>query len=148
MPIEESGLEIEFENLGAVEDEMLAYAVIASRAEGKWVYCRHRERDTWEIPGGRREPGEAILDTARRELWEETGAVNFEIFPVCTYAVVREEKSYGLLCFAEVKALGPLPASEIRCIRLFDGLPKALTYPHIQPALFEKALEFIRENKL
>ena len=27
---------------------------------GKWVFCRHKERNTWEIPGGHREMGEAI----------------------------------------------------------------------------------------
>ena len=55
-------------------DERLKFAVILSRFEGKWVFCKHRDRDTLEVPGGRREPGEAILETARRELREETGA--------------------------------------------------------------------------
>lgn len=30
-------------------------------------------QDTWNFPGGRIEPGEAILDAARREVREETG---------------------------------------------------------------------------
>ena len=51
-------------------DEQLRFAVILSRFEGKWVFCKHRDRDTLEVPGGRREPGEAILETARRELRE------------------------------------------------------------------------------
>ena len=29
----------------------------------------------WEIPGGTLEPGEHYLDTLRRELWEEVGAI-------------------------------------------------------------------------
>ena len=56
-----------------VEDEKLKFAVIAARAEGKWVFCKHKARTTFEMPGGHREPGEPILDTARRELQEETG---------------------------------------------------------------------------
>ena len=55
-----------------VADERLKFAVILSRFEGKWVFCKHRDRDTLEVPGGRREPGEAILETARRELREDT----------------------------------------------------------------------------
>ena len=51
-----------------VDDELLRFAVIIARHNGKWVFCKHRERDTYELPGGHREPGEQILDTARREL--------------------------------------------------------------------------------
>lgn len=43
-----------------VEDARLKFAVIISRSEGKWVFCKHKERDTFEIPGGHREPGETI----------------------------------------------------------------------------------------
>lgn len=35
----------------------LRYAVVAARCGGQWVLSRHRERGTWELPGGHREPG-------------------------------------------------------------------------------------------
>lgn len=45
-----SGIRVKFyEN---VPDEKLKFAVIASKYNGKWVWCKHRERDTYEIPGG------------------------------------------------------------------------------------------------
>ena len=78
-----------------VEDSRLEFAVILSRSGGKWVLCKQRERTTLEIPGGRREPGEAIEETARRELREETGATAFSIRPVCVYAVVRDGPPEG-----------------------------------------------------
>ena len=44
----------------------LRYAVVAARCGGQWVLSRHRERGTWELPGGHREPGEDIDAAARR----------------------------------------------------------------------------------
>ena len=61
-----------------VNDELLRFAVVISQSNGKWVFCKHKERDTYEVPGGHREAGENILETAKRELQEETGAVRFE----------------------------------------------------------------------
>lgn len=39
-----------------VTDGLLKFAVIITKADGKWVFCKHRERDTYEVPGGHREP--------------------------------------------------------------------------------------------
>ena len=65
-----------------VNDELLKFAVIISQSNGKWVFCKHKERDTYEVPGGHRETGENILETAKRELQEETGAVKYEIITI------------------------------------------------------------------
>ena len=59
----------------SVDDDALKFAVIASRHDGKWVFCRKKGRNTYEIPGGHRENGENIEATARRELYEETGSL-------------------------------------------------------------------------
>lgn len=78
-----------------VEDDLLKFAVIISRTNGRWVFCKHRERNTYEVPGGHREEGENILVTAKRELYEETGALQFNIKPVCVYSVIAEDDSDG-----------------------------------------------------
>ena len=107
------------------EEARLKYAVIAARFEGKWIFCRHKDRDTWEIPGGHIESGETPLKAAKRELYEETGALDAEIHIVGGYRLYDD----GLLCFAEVRSLGPIPeGSEIGEIRLFDSVPENLTY--------------------
>ncbi len=54
---------------------MLKFAVILAKSQDKYVFCKHGDRETWEISGCHRELGEAILDTARRELYEETQAL-------------------------------------------------------------------------
>ena len=130
-----------------IRDESFKYAVIAARYEDKWVFCRHKERNTWEIPGGHREPGEKIEETARRELAEETGARETELWPAAAYGVVRESgESFGMLFFARIHSKGDLPQdSEIGEIRLFDEMPGKLTYPEIQPHLYNAILRWLNE---
>jgi len=134
-------MKIEFYEFGGVDERLLKYAVIVASYRGKWIFVRHGERNTWEIPGGRREPDENITDTASRELREETGALKFQIKSVCVYSVEKDGcKSYGGLFYAQVEGLGKLPDMEIAEIRLSDTLPEKLTYPLIQPYLFAKAI--------
>ena len=129
-----------------VEDSDLKFAVIISRADGKWVFCKHRERDTYEVPGGHRESGEDILTTARRELREETGAVDFVIRPVCVYSVKGkteinqgdEDETFGMLFVADIFSFEELH-SEIESILITERLVENWTYPLIQPRLLEEA---------
>ena len=44
-------------------------------------------------------------------------------------------KSCGMLYFADIKRFEKDLHSEMEKVRLFDGLPDALTYPQIQPLL-------------
>ena len=136
-----------------VNDELLKFAVIISQSNGKWVFCKHKERDTYEVPGGHREAGEDILETAKRELQEETGAIQFDIKPICVYSVkgknsVNEtgEETFGLLCFAEITEFSGQLESEIEKVELMDELPQNWTYPLIQPKLIEKYLQIEKQS--
>ena len=61
-------IKVTYHRTGEIEDSLLRFAVIAARYRDKWVFCRHKERTTWEIPGGHREPGESINHKAEEFL--------------------------------------------------------------------------------
>lgn len=118
------------------------FVVVCSRYKDKWVLSRHRKRDTWETQGGHIEPGELPMETARRELFEESGIQNADIYPVCDYLGYDDEGSaMGMVFLAMVHELGELPESEMKEIRTFEGLPDNLTYPMVTPVLMTEALK-------
>lgn len=121
------------------DDSLLKFAVIISKHNGKWVFCKHKDRSTYECPGGHREENEKIEQTAKRELWEETGAKDYMLKRVCVYSVLDDNtETFGALYFADIFTFEELPQLEIEKIEFFDDLPTSWTYPEIQPFLLEK----------
>ena len=128
--------------------EPLIFVLIAARHEGKWIFVRHKDRDTFEMPAGHIEPDETPFEAALRELYEETGTRDCVLELVSPYGVAEEgaPASFGLLYFAEVLELGELPAFEIEERKLFESIPDRLTYPNIQPQLMKKVFSWLEEH--
>lgn len=120
------------------------YVVTLSEYQGKILLSRHKGRTTWETQGGHIEPGETPLQAAKRELFEESGAVEFEIEPLCDYWAGEEGTdnwANGMVFRAVIQKLGPMPESEMEEVKQFDSLPENLTYPAITPGLFQYLLD-------
>ncbi|MDE7423966.1 MAG: NUDIX domain-containing protein [Lachnospiraceae bacterium] len=123
------------------------YVVVISQYNGKLLLSRHKDRSTWETQGGHIEKGETPLQAAKRELYEESGAVEFEIKPLCDYWSgddIADKGESGMVFTANIKKLSELPNSEMAEIRVFEEIPENLTYPQITPELltyFQKNVE-------
>ena len=127
-------------DLGAAQSPR--YVVVLSVYEGKYLLSRHKERSTWETQGGHIEPGETPLEAAKRELYEESGAVGFDIVPLFDYeAGDRIGSATGVVFCAHITELGCIPDSEMAEVQTFAALPQELTYPNITPHLFRWAEE-------
>lgn len=121
------------------------FVVIFAMYNGKLLYCRHKERDCFETAGGHIEHGEAPLDAAKRELWEETGALEYTIEPMFDYYVRKPlEFSNGQAFFANINKLGEPPAEfEMAETMSFDTIPDKMRFPEILPSLYKKTMEWL-----
>lgn len=120
------------------------YVVVLSEYKGKILLSRHKKRTTWETQGGHIELGEAPLEAAKRELYEESGAVDYEIEPLCDYWAGVEgtdDWANGRVFYAKIFKLEDMPESEMAETKQFDELPQNLTYPEITPVLFQHLFE-------
>ena len=142
--------EVKFYDPYYVPASELIYSVISAKIENKWIFVRHNQRETWEIAGGHIEKGESSFVAAGRELMEETGAVAFSLHCIATYSVTIDgDTGWGRLYFAEVTEIGPIPdISEIAEIVLSDHLPQNLTHPDIQPHLFNRTIEYLKNRNV
>lgn len=104
------------------------FVVIVAFQGDRLVLCRHKDRSSWEIPGGHVESGESPEDAARRELLEEAGVFPSKLTAVADYAV---DGVSGRVFVAEVGSRSGLLQYEIQETVDADELPDDLTYPEI-----------------
>ncbi|TCP55374.1 8-oxo-dGTPase [Tumebacillus sp. BK434] len=101
------------------------YVLVFAFYEGRLLMTRHQKRG-WEIPGGTREAGEFTVQTAIREVYEETGAEVCAIEPLGQYVIEADGMAplVKTIYVAEIGALHPLPEGfETEEVRLFDEPP-------------------------
>ncbi len=136
-------------NIHEITDRYKKYAVILAYENNQIILVRHKNRLTWEIPGGHNEPNEPILSTAKRELFEETGAVRFDIKHLFDYSVDKgNEISYGGLFIANIYDRELQLNHEIVEVKPYTELPsfENLTYGKIQGELFKLVNESSKET--
>lgn len=115
------------------------YVVVLSEYQGKILLSRHKNRTTWETQGGHIEEGETPMDAAKRELFEESGAADYDIKPLFDYWAGNADTgdgANGMVFAAKIRRLDKIPESEMAEVKEFDTLPENLTYPDITPELF------------
>lgn len=138
---------VNFHNEAVIPGVKFLYSVVAARYNGRWIFVRHHDSETWELPAGHIEPGETPYEAACRELEEETGATDYVIDKVSVYSVTtREETRYGVLFLAEIYGMEDFyDKSEVQEILISETVPEPMTYPEIQPRFFEEVFRYIRK---
>ena len=137
-----------------LDNSKLIFVDIVAKYRGQWVLCKEKTRDTWECPGGHIEKGETPEQASKRELWEETGAIDFDIKPIGYYGAKGSdgvmqsvEEVFGQIYYADIKVIGKLPDFEMQKIDFFTELPNNWTYPYAHPRFIDLAEKSMLDNR-
>ena len=113
--------------------------VIYAKYNDKIVMCKHEKRETWEIPGGHIEKDETPELAAKRELYEETGAIEFNLLPICKYSFeIDGNNIFSIMYKAEITKMENLPNFEMKQVNFFEKIPNNVTYPEIYEEIFKR----------
>lgn len=125
---------------GQIDESSLKYVVMGAQYRGEWIFVRHVDRKTWEMPAGHIEHGESADQAAVRELYEEAGVTRSNMVHICDYSVTKNGNTeYGRLYGVTVEELDLKLEHEIEEIQFTRNLPQSLTYPEVQTLLFQRA---------
>lgn len=110
----------------------------------RYVMTYHPKRRGWEFPSGKREENETIYECAKRETFEETGAILSEIIPLGYYLVKTNESVFKTAIFmANVDKFESKPYwSETNLVKLFDELPQNISY---KDDVYKIIVEYIKK---
>ncbi len=121
-------LQFKFDTI--LENATPEVVLIFAKYKGKWLFCKHKERTTYEICGGHVERGETPMQAAKRELYEESGAI---AKTMCFKGYVTKTDDYSkqimAIFSAEIKSFDSLPNYEMKEKQLFETFPQNTTYP-------------------
>jgi len=127
--------DIKLYDLGYCKDKELTRVICVCKYKDKYVFSYNKKRNGWEIPGGHIEENESWEEAARREMYEETGAININIEPICIYKI----NDFGILTYCEILEIGELPKEyEMEKVLFSNTLPQNLTFKESSKIFFDK----------
>ena len=131
-------LEIKFYPPDHYPDCGFTYVVIGARYRKQWVFIRHRQRRSYEMPAGHIRENEDTVMAAGRELEEETGAIKYTIECIATYTILEDNSlRAGRLYYADIgERDDKWDDSEIEGVIFSDHLPEISSFPYVQTVLF------------
>lgn len=112
-----------------------------------------RKRGLWNLPSGRLDPGEAFLEAAIREVWEETGYPIEVMGVVGVYSYTSASARQVVRCMYRARPNGlpsPHTCDEVMdvCWHSLEGLHELADNQLWAPHILRPMLEDVRQGRL
>ncbi|MEH7745523.1 nucleoside triphosphatase YtkD, partial [Neobacillus drentensis] len=78
--------------------EKAKHVLVICQQGDEWLLTNHKKRGL-EFPGGKSESGESLEEAARREVFEETGAILAELRFLAEYKISEPNRSFVKIVF-------------------------------------------------
>ncbi|QHE51909.1 NUDIX domain-containing protein [Pontibacillus sp. HMF3514] len=126
----------------SIDDFILSGSFVIARKDGRTLLCHNHKREQWELPAGKREPGETPWECAERELKEETGQVVSGLSWIGVMKLVNKEngkEKYNPVFTGVVEKLQPFHENEeTDAIVFWDGEERIGEVDEVDVALLHK----------
>jgi 8-oxo-dGTP diphosphatase len=91
--LDQNGNQVELSFTQRAFQEEAKHVLVICQYEEDWLLTNHKQRGL-EFPGGKMEPGETLEQAARRETYEETGAILDELTFIAEYKFTNPAGSF------------------------------------------------------
>lgn len=91
--LDTAGNLVELSFTGHSFKEQVKHVLVICQSSDGWLLTHHKNRGL-EFPGGKIEMGEAPEEAARREVYEETGAILTNLIPIGEYRVLDPKGAF------------------------------------------------------
>ncbi|MFA5841718.1 MAG: NUDIX domain-containing protein [Candidatus Paceibacterota bacterium] len=135
-----------------IPDEFILKAHAVCFWNGKMLLVGHSDWNIWGIPGGTREPGEAIEQTMAREIQEETNCRVVDYKPISYQKVVSPngDVHYRVQYFCNIEPIGEFksdPAGNVNKVLWIDPneYDKYIECREIRATVIKQAISVYRD---
>ena len=130
------------------ERDDIVQVVVIPKYKGNWLLARHVDRHSLAFPSGGLMDGESPWEAAGRELREECGALDVQLWPVAVYGeLTGGGLRYGQVFFAYIWSLVQDPPYIKAESCFFDESMEGLSRSSPQSWLLEKVDRWLTERR-
>lgn len=125
--------------------ESFDYVLTILRYENKFVMVKNKNRK-WEFTGGKRAANETIIEVAKRESWEEAGAIIENIKPIGYYRL--HDNKNVVVTSADVKYFEDRPCGyETEKRTLVNHLPDDSDLSFAD-GIYQRIFDYVKSNQI